>query len=38
MIDLIPSIDPSGMPCMYDTISKHPLYNKGTGEFLYELA
>lgn len=38
MIDLIPSIDPSGMPCMYDTISKHPFYNKGTGEFLYELA
>lgn len=38
MIDLIPSIDPSGVPCMYDTISKHPFYNKGTGEFLYELA
>lgn len=38
MIDLIPSIDPSGVPCMYDTISKQPFYNQGTGEFLYELA
>lgn len=38
MIDLIPCIDPSGVPCMYDTVSKHLFYNQGTGEFLYELA
>lgn len=38
MIDLIPCIDPSGVPCMYDTVSKQPFYNQGTGEFLYELA
>lgn len=37
-IDLIPAIDPSGVPCMYDLISRQPLYNQGTGEFLYELA
>lgn len=38
MIDMIPSIDQSGVPCMYDLISRQPLYNQGTGEFLYELA
>ena len=37
MIDMIACIDPSGVPCMYDTVSKHPFYNQGTGEFLYEL-
>lgn len=34
----IPCIDQSGVPCMYDTVTKQPFYNKGTGEFLYELA
>ena len=33
--DYIPALDPSGRPCMYDTISKQPKYNNGTGEFLY---
>lgn len=38
MLDMIPAIDPSGIPCMYDTVTKQPFYNQGTGEFLYELA
>lgn len=36
--NLIPALDSSGVPCMYDTVSKQPFYNHGTGEFLYELA
>jgi hypothetical protein len=34
-INLIPAIDPTGTPCMYDLISKTPFYNSGTGDFLY---
>lgn len=34
---MIPSLDPNGKPCMYDTISKQPFYNVGSGEFGYEL-
>lgn len=37
-INLIPALDRNGTPCMYDTVSKHTFYNKGTGDFLYELA
>lgn len=37
-INLIPALDPSGRPCMYDTVSKQPFYNAGTGEFLYKLS
>lgn len=37
-VDMIPCLDPSGVPCMYDTVTKQPFYNQGTGEFLYELA
>lgn len=37
-INLIPALDPSGRPCMYDTVTKQPFYNQGTGEFLYELS
>ena len=33
----IPSLDQSGRPCMYDTVTKQPFYNQGTGEFGYEL-
>ena len=36
--NLIPALDPSGRPCMYDTVTKQPFYNAGTGEFLYELS
>ena len=35
--NFIPAIDRSGRPCMYDTVTKQPFYNKGTGEFGYEL-
>lgn len=34
---LVPCIDADGVPCMYDTVSKRPFYNQGTGEFIYEL-
>lgn len=37
ILNFIPAIDPSGRPCMYDTITQQPLYNQGTGEFGYEL-
>lgn len=37
LISCIPSLDISGKPCMYDTVSKQTLYNLGTGEFGYEL-
>ena len=33
----IPALDPQGRPCMYDTVTKQPFYNAGTGEFLYGL-
>lgn len=36
-IDLIPSLDRNGIPCMFDLISRNTFYNQGTGEFLYEL-
>ena len=36
--NFIPALDPSGRPCMYDTITKQPFYNLGTGEFLYEIS
>ena len=34
---LIPILDKNGVACMYDTVRKKYHYNKGTGEFLYEL-
>ena len=36
-ISLLPSLDPSGRPCMFDTVTRQPFYNQGTGEFGYEL-
>lgn len=33
----IPVIDPSGVPCMYDTIGKKPYYNRGSGTFSYKI-
>lgn len=36
-LNLIPCLDASGRPCMYDTVSRKSFYNSGTGEFLYEL-
>ena len=38
MINLVPCLDNTGIPCMYDTVSKQPFYNQGTGTFGYELA
>ncbi len=32
---LIPALDPTGRPCMFDTIARKPIYNAGSGEFLY---
>lgn len=37
MQNLIPAIDPSGVPCMYDTVGKKPYYNQGTGTFSYKI-
>lgn len=34
-LHLIPCLDKNGTPLMYDTVSKTPFYNQGTGEFLY---
>lgn len=31
----LPAIDMFGKPCLYDTVTKQPFYNQGTGEFLY---
>lgn len=33
---LIPALDPTGRPCMFDLVQRKPYYNQGTGEFLYE--
>lgn len=35
---LIPALDKSGTPCMYDAIGGKAYYNAGTGQFLYKLA
>lgn len=35
IMNLLPCLDKNGKPCMYDTVSKQPFYNQGTGEFLY---
>ena len=31
----LPALDPAGRPCMFDTVSRKPFYNAGSGEFLY---
>lgn len=31
----VPALDPTGTPCMYDTITRTTYYNSGTGDFLY---
>lgn len=36
LIHLRPCLDPSGVPCMYDEVSKKYFYNKGTGTFKYK--
>lgn len=32
---LVPALDPTGAPCMYDTVTRTPYYNQGSGDFLY---
>lgn len=32
---LVPALDPTGAPCMYDTVTRKAFYNSGTGDFLY---
>lgn len=33
--NLLPALDPTGAPCLFDTVTRKPFYNRGTGEFLY---
>ena len=33
--NLISCLDPTGTPCMFDTVTQKPFYNSGTGDFLY---
>lgn len=33
--NLLPCLDTTGTPCMFDTVTKKPFYNSGTGDFLY---
>lgn len=33
--NFVPALDTKNKPCLYDTVSKKPFYNQGTGEFLY---
>ena len=35
--NLIPCLDNTGTPCMYDTVSGKTFYNKGTGEFKWSI-
>jgi hypothetical protein len=35
--DLVPVLDDTGTPCMYDKVSKQCFYNKGTGSFGYRI-
>ena len=34
--DMIPVLDKSGVPCMYDQVTRTPKYNAGTGAFNYD--
>ncbi len=36
-INLVPALDTNGVPCMFDTVTQTPLYNAGTGDFLYKI-
>lgn len=33
--DLVPALDPTGAPCVFDLVSRKAFYNVGTGDFLY---
>lgn len=32
---LLPRLDPTGAPCMFDRVSRKVFYNQGTGDFAY---
>ena len=32
---LLPCLDPTGAPCMFDTVSRTAFYNSGTGDFTF---
>ena len=38
VMQLVPCLDASFRPCMYDSVSKQTFYNQGTGEFLYKIS
>ena len=31
----VPTLDPTGAPCMFDLVTRRPFYNSGSGDFLY---
>lgn len=33
-VEFAPVIDPSGVPCMFDKVTRKPFYNKGKGSFI----
>lgn len=35
--NLLPILDKSGVPCLYDTVGEEFYYNKGTGKFEYKI-
>lgn len=35
LINLIPVLDDTGTPCMYDKVSRKCFYNSGSGDFIY---
>lgn len=34
LLSYIPALDPTGTPCMYDTVTRKPFPNSGTGQFI----
>lgn len=34
-VHMMPALDPTGRPCMFDLVTRRPFYNQGTGEFLW---
>lgn len=33
--EMLPCVDATGTPCMFDLVTRKPFYNSGTGDFLY---
>lgn len=33
-LNFVPALDPTGAPCMFDTVSRKPFYNSGSGDFV----